>query len=231
MKWPMIVLVSVLGIHVAVGAVPPKTPAKTPATPEEIRQQIEQLERKLSAAEREAEKAQAIEEEAHEFAEIQAESRERMADYDARLEEIKHEDAPETLAGQKYLNACISHINACHHLDQKIQALKDGQSIEQARKLQDEIETLQVKWDIVLEPMHEMSARIGEMEQVVAEANHPELVAVLQKLRTLHDEDAAIAKKQFELWQIRKKNRMASETATEDFWETFEKLERLDEAE
>ena len=224
MKWSMIALASVLGIHVAVGAVPPKTPAKTPATPEEIRQQIEQLEERLVVAERE-------EEEAQEFAEIQAESRERMADYDAHLDEIKREDAPETLAGQKYLNACISHINACHHLDQKIQALKDGQSIEQARKLQDEIETLQVKWDIVLEPMHEMSARIGEMEQVVAEANHPELVAVLQKLRTLHDEDAAIAKKQFELWQIRKKSRMASETATEDFWETFEKLERLDEAE
>ena len=209
----------------------PKGTAEKPRKSEQIHKQIETLRGQIEALEKEAEEADAIEEQKDALARLQEESRDRMAEYDERMKDIMNAEEPGTDERNKYYNALISHVNKCRAIDKKILALKDYKSLEQARKLYDEIEAAAAEWDMVLERKYDIPARIADMRNAMAEVGGHEFGGLIKEIHTLHAQDMTAAKKQFEIWKARRANRKTLDARIEHFWQMLAAAEEKQEEE
>jgi len=195
-------------------------------TPDEIRAEIEALHERIEALEREAHTAEEAAERKEMFAHIQAESRERMARYDERIRDIRNEEAPEREENRAYLDALVGHIEKCRGIDKQILALKDYTALDEARKLQQDLELAHVEWDMATEPALAMKAQLTELQMTAREIGDVRLAPIVGEIALLHEQVAAIGAKQLELWQARRKARMEIESRLGQFWRTVEETER-----
>ena len=122
----------------AVSAAEPAAP-EPGADGEALRARIEALQAEIADLQTQAEQAEVMADRRAEFRNIQAESREALKALTEHLKEIRNEEHPETGAGNRFINAALSHLNACRSLHEQILALKDVRDLDEARKLLGEL--------------------------------------------------------------------------------------------
>ena len=228
MKKICLCLLIVAGCCAASQAAEENDPKRKPKTAEEIREEIDRLQKRIDRLGEAEFKAEQVEEEKEEFADLQAASRERLAEYAERRNEIENDEEPSTDERNKYVNALITHVNLCRQIDEKIVGLKDHTALEEAKKLADSVELLHAEWYMVTERSHDMASQLADMRNAVADAERPGLAARVKGIQDLHQRDMAAAKKQFELWKARTESEKKLRAQIHAFWEAVEEGEEED---
>lgn len=194
---------------------------------EGIELQIEDLERLREHLERAAQEEEEREERKQWFEEMQAESRERMADRRAEIAELREEGEPEWAEEIERRRVRIEHLEACVEVDKKIQALPDASFVAEAERLTRELEMLEMKWWLVIEPRLDAAAELAEMAERLRElGGPPELAKALAQLREMHAAAAHNGARLYEMWKARFEMDEKTRAMSEAFWQKIEELER-----
>jgi myosin heavy subunit len=192
-------------------------------------QQLDAIERQMEELERKQMELEEMAERIHAFAEVKEDARLRLAELNAELRELEQEQAEteEAPAGvQDLQSARMNHVRQAIEMTSKIAALEKPAELPRATALLRELDLLEMKWNIVLEPRLVGALELAEMENEAAElGNPPQLVALVEEARALHEKAAKDAATLYDLWVAQVKAREEFGQRVEKFWRDLDRHE------
>lgn len=151
------------------------------------------------------------------FHSIRSESRERLEHLGRALDQLQREQEAAPLH-EELRKARLEHLKGAVQIVKKIAALEGTPDLSTALALRQQMEELDMKWNLVLAPKYEGAVRLSEMERAAAEkGDPPRLIEMIREARELHQEVVQSGQALYDLWVAHKRTQAKLEGLLEHF--------------